>query len=204
MKSVDVATLWEELRQAALVEGAAPVEGSTDTPWYIRTMLGIAGWIGAMFLLAFVGVAFSVVMKSVESGVFVGALLCAGAIALYRFRPKGDFINQFAFAVSLAGQALVCIGLGQLLSSQVAVIALPIVVLEVALFFLIPNFLHRVWSAMIGAGALIVVLGDLGFYPYTEAIVLAAFSWAWSCHGPVQVPTAELPVGAEPSCRWPL
>jgi len=179
MKGADAATLWEQLRQAALVEGAAPAETPIDTPWFIRTMLGIAGWIGAVFLLAFVGAAFSIVMKSVESGVFVGALLCAGAIALYRFRPKGDFVNQFAFAVSLAGQALVCIGLGQLLSSQVAVIALPIVALEVTLYFLIPNFLHRVWSAMIGAGALVVALGDLGFYPYTEAIVLAGFSWAW-------------------------
>ena len=179
MSSADPASLWEQLRRAALVEGAAPVETPIDTPWYIRTMLGVAGWIGAIFLLAFVGAAFSVVMKSAASAVFVGALLCAGAVALYRFRPKGDFINQFAFAVSLAGQALVCIGLGQLLSSQIAVIALPIVVLEVALFLLIPTLLHRVWSVMIGAGALVVALGDLGFYPYTEAMVLAAFSWAW-------------------------
>ncbi len=35
--------LWARLRQAGLVAGDAPAEAVTVTPWYIRTMLGIAG-----------------------------------------------------------------------------------------------------------------------------------------------------------------
>ena len=179
MSSVDASLLWRQLKQSALVDGEAPVDAAFLTPWYIRTMLGIAGWIGAMFLLGFVGAAFSVVMKSAGPALIVGALLCAAAIILYRVKPKGDFVNQFAFAVSLAGQGLICVGLGQFLSSEIAIMALAIALLEAALFLLIPNFLHRVWSAMIGAGALVVALSVWGFHPYTQAIVLAAFSWAW-------------------------
>ncbi len=179
MSSVDAASLWAQLKQAGLVEGDAPVETAAVTPWYIRAMLGVAGWIGAMFLLGFVGAAFSIVMKSAASGLVIGALLCAAATLMFRARPNGDFIGQFALAVSIAGQALICVGFGLLFPSQIAVVAFLIAVLEVGLFLLIPNFLHRVISAAGGAGALVVALSIWGFYPYTQAIVFAAFAWAW-------------------------
>ena len=179
MSGGDSASLWEQLRQAGLAEGDVPAETVALTPWYIRTMLGIAGWIGAMFLLGFVGAAFSIVMKSAASGLFVGALLCAGATVMFRSRPNGDFIGQFALAVSIAGQILIGVGLGQLLSSQISLIAIAFAALQVGLFLLIPNFLHRVLSTMSGIGALVVAFSDWGFYPYTQAIVFAAFSWAW-------------------------
>jgi uncharacterized membrane protein len=179
MSGADAASLWAQLRQAGLAEGDVPAETVAPTPWYIRTMLGIAGWIGAMFLLGFVGAAFSIVMKSAASGLIVGALLCAGATIMFRGRPNGDFIGQFALAVSIAGQILIGFGLGHLLSSRISLIAIAFALLQVGLFLLIPNFLHRALSAMSGIGALIVAFSDWGFYPYTQAIVFAAFSWAW-------------------------
>ena len=179
MSTADSASLWAQLKQAGLVEGDVPAETVAVTPWYIRTMLGIAGWIGAMFLFGFVGAAFSIVMKSAASGLLVGALLCAGATVLFRARPNGDFFNQFALAVSIAGQSLIGVGLGQLLPSQIALIAIAFAALQVGLFLLIPNFLHRVLSTMGGIGALVVAFSDWGFYSYTQAIVFAAFGWAW-------------------------
>jgi uncharacterized membrane protein len=179
MSGAEAASLWAQLRQAGLAEGDVPAETVAPTPWYIRTMLGIAGWIGAMFLLGFVGAAFSIVMKSAASGLIVGALLCAGATIMFRGRPNGDFIGQFALAVSIAGQILIGFGLGHLLSSRISLIAIAFALLQVGLFLLIPNFLHRALSAMSGIGALIVAFSDWGFYPYTQAIVFAAFSWAW-------------------------
>jgi uncharacterized membrane protein len=179
MSAVDPATLWAQLKQAGLAEGDMPADRVAVTPWYIRTMLGIAGWIGAMFLLGFVGAAFSVVMKSAASSLFVGALLCTAAIIMFRARPNGDFISQFALAVSIAGQSLIAFGLSQLMHPRTSLGALAFALLEVGLFLLIPNFLHRVLSALAAAGALVVALSNWGYYPYTQAIVFAAFSWAW-------------------------
>jgi hypothetical protein len=179
LSSANPASLWAELKQAGLVEGDAPPDAQNVTPWYIRTMLGVAGWVGAMFLLGFVGAAFSLVVKSTAAAFLLGSALCAAAVMLYRVRPNSDFVNQFALAVSIAGQALICVGLGQFFSSDTAAIALLIAVLEVVLFLLIPNFLHRVLSAGAGAGALVVALSMWGFYPYMQALVFAAFSWAW-------------------------
>ncbi|HEX7955166.1 MAG TPA: DUF4401 domain-containing protein, partial [Burkholderiales bacterium] len=95
MTGADAGALWARLRQAGLVEGDVPVVQAQITPWYIRAMLGIAGWIGAMFLLGFVGAAFAVVMKSAASSLIVGALLCAAATVMFRARPDGDFFGQF-------------------------------------------------------------------------------------------------------------
>jgi hypothetical protein len=179
MSAMDAEALWAQLRQAGLVEGE-PTDGQDDeSPWYVRVMLGVAGWIGAMFLLGFVGTGLSLVLKSASAAFAVGAVLCAAAIVLYRLKPKGDFINQFAFAVSLAGQGLIGFGLGQLMSPRTEIFALPIVVLEAALFALIPNFLHRVWSTMAGAYALVLVLSMSGLGFVAHGLILAVLAWTW-------------------------
>jgi uncharacterized membrane protein len=179
MSSVDARSLWAQLTQAGLVHGEAPTETTTITPWYVRAMLGIGGWIGAMFLLGFVGAGFAFVMKSAASALFVGALLCAAATVMFRGRPNGDFAGQFALAVSMAGQVLIGVGLAQLLPSRIAVIALLMALLQMGLFLLVPNFLHRVLSAISGTAALVMALGNWGLHPYTQAIVFAAFGWVW-------------------------
>lgn len=171
--------LWARLRQAGLVAGDAPAEATSITPWYIRTMLGVAGWIGALFLLGFVGGAFSLVMRSAFAALALGALTVAAAAFMFRSRPNGDFIAQFALAVSIAGQVLVGFGLTQLFTSQMALVLLIFAALQAALFLLVPNFLHRVLSAMLGAGAFTNALGIWGLYPYTEALLFAALAWAW-------------------------
>ena len=45
------------------------------SPWYVRAMLGIAGWIGALFLLGFVGAAFSLLVDMPGAALVVGAAL---------------------------------------------------------------------------------------------------------------------------------
>ena len=55
MSASDRTALWDRLDAAGLVEGAAPSAAADAVPWYVRAMVGIAGWIAACFLLAFVG-----------------------------------------------------------------------------------------------------------------------------------------------------
>lgn len=179
MSRIDPVALWEQLKQAQLVEGEMPAETAGATPWYIRAMLGVAGWIGALFLMGFVGVGFAFVMKSALAALAFGIVACGIAIVLFRARPDNDFLNQFAFAVSLAGQGLILMGLGEFFGREAVGIALMLAAMQAALFLLVPNFLHRVWSAAIGAGALLFALNNLGLIAFTQALILAAFSWAW-------------------------
>ncbi|HVY06491.1 MAG TPA: DUF4401 domain-containing protein [Burkholderiales bacterium] len=176
--SVQAESMWQSLRGEGIVDGEAPAE-KPHTPWYVRVMLGIAGWFGAMFLMGFVGAAFAVVYKTPAAGLVIGALMCGGATALFRAKADSDFFEQFGLAVSLAGQALIGFGLGSLFTEDIGVIALLFALVEVALFLLIPNFLHRVLSAAAAGGALVVAMMDWGLYFYTNAIVFGVFAWAW-------------------------
>ena len=47
--------LWLELQRNNLTRADYPENELDLSPWYIKTMQGFAGWIAALFLLAFVG-----------------------------------------------------------------------------------------------------------------------------------------------------
>ena len=119
MSNGDFAAVWAQLKEAGLVEGEQPTAADVTTPWYVRAMLGIAGWIGAMFLLGFVATGFALVMESAIAALLIGGLLCTLAATLFRRLSGGSFAEQFAFAVSLAGQALIVVGLSTGLPSQI-------------------------------------------------------------------------------------
>lgn len=179
MNGADARAVWDRLRRAGLVAGDPPGEAGTHTPWYIRTMLGIAGWIGAMFLLGFFVGAFSLVMDAPIVALILGGALVTAAAFVFRHWPTADFAGQFGLAVSLAGQALVVMGLGQLLSPRDALVALVFAAVQAGLFVLIPNFLHRVLVSASATAAGVYALGIWGFLPYTQALVFAAFAWVW-------------------------
>ena len=179
MTTANRAALWDRLRTAQLVEGEMPDAGEARVPWFVRLMMGIAGWIGALFLLGFVGVAFAFVFRNAWAALLLGAGACGAAIAIFRAAPKSDFMAQFGLAISLAGQFLLAYGLSEALGRGARSIATILVLQEAALFFLIPNFLHRVLCAWGGGVAATWLIIDLGFSPLAPALITAAFLWVW-------------------------
>ena len=169
--------LWARLREGGLVEGALPEAGDARAPWFVRVMLGIAGWIGALFLLGFVGAAFAFVMRSSGAMFVVGAGACAAAVAIFRAAPKSDFVAQFGLAVSLAGQALMVFGVAQWFERGTTGIALYVMLQQALLLVLVPNFVHRLWTAWSCALAATYVLVDAGLFALTPAAITAAFLW---------------------------
>ncbi len=179
MTPQDRAALWERLNAAGLVSGELPVADAQRTPWYVRVMLGIAGWIGALFLFGFVGVGFALVMKSSAAALVVGAAVCGGAAVLLRAGPANDFLSQLGLAVSLAGQTLMAYGLGDLFGFSRVTLPLVLAVQQAVLFWLVPNFIHRVWAAWTGAFAITYAMATLGFPALAPAVVSAAFVVVW-------------------------
>lgn len=179
MSTIAREDLWQRLRGAALVDGETPAAERSRSPWYVRVMLGAAGWIGALFLLGFVGVGFALIIKSATASALTGALLCAGAVAIFRTSPEGDFTSQFGFAVSLVGQALLGFGFAQMFERSVPGIALTLAAQQVLLFVLVPNYLHRVWCAWTGAYAASFAMLDAGLFAFTPAVTAAACLWVW-------------------------
>ena len=148
------AELWGRLAQAGLVWGPLPPETGKAGPWYLRVMLGVAGWAGALFLLAFVATGFAFVMESAAVAAGGGAALCAAAALLLRSGEAGDFRRQFALALSLTGQLLVLWGLVDALPDAGRMVAGMVMLVAAVLFGVIPDFIHRAWSAAAAAAAL--------------------------------------------------
>lgn len=170
--------VWAELLKAGLVQGSSP-ELSVRSPWFVRVMLGVAGWFGALFLLFFVGLGMAFIFKNAGAALLLGAGACAVAAVLFRKLPEHDFAGQFAFAVSLAGQVLITYGIADAIGKSVGPVALVMAGVQAALFWLLPNYVHRVWAAWTGVCALALALADGGFFAFTPALVLVAFAWVW-------------------------
>lgn len=179
MNGAERQELWERLEAAALVHGELPPAVASPTPWFVRVMLGIAGWIGALFLLAFIGIGFHSLIESWPGAIITGTLLCAGAAMLFRSGLRADFASQFALALSFAGQALICFGISELLRWDFFAVCLAMTAVETFLFFAVPNFLHRVWSAWAGSFALTLAFWDLKLDTFAPGIVTAGFAFIW-------------------------
>jgi hypothetical protein len=151
---------------------------SENSFWFVRVLLAIGGWLGALFLLGFVAVGFEFVIDDALASFTAGAALCAAAALLLRAGVQSSFVPHFAFALSLAGQALMAWGLERRLEGN-GLAALAIAAQQAVLFFLVSNVLHRVWTAGTAAIALAVALHDLHLGPYGPALLTAAVAWFW-------------------------
>jgi len=194
MSAMTRVELWARLRDAGLASGELPEAGEARTPWYVRSMLGTAGWIGALFLLSFVGAGFAFVMSSAIASFVVGAGLCAFAVTIFRGAPKSGFLAQFGLAVSLAGQGLLLFSVMQWFQRPVAAVASYVALQQALLFVLVPNYTHRVWTSVTALLAVIYVMIDAGLFPFTPAALAALFLWValgefrLARHGPLLRP----------------
>lgn len=170
--------LWPRLRQAGVTQGELP-PAEPSSPWFVRLMLGVAGWIGATFLFGFVSVALAPMMRSTSSLLAAGALVCAAAALALRAGRPGDLLGQFAFAASLAGQGLLAAGLSKAFAGSAATTAAAIAAQQAILFFAVPGLAHRVWAAGSGACAAAFALGKLGLGAYAPGLLTAACALAW-------------------------
>jgi hypothetical protein len=173
------ASLWARLAAAGVAVGAQPPAHDAAAPWYVRLMLGIAGCIAAGFLIGFVGVGLRVVWESKAGSVAGGLAMIGAAYALFR-AGRGDFGSMFGFAVSVAGQALLAVGLFRILdtdrgAAEWAVMA----TVEASLAILMPNTLHRLASAFAAAVFLALALQIHGASDLVPGIIAAAVAALW-------------------------
>lgn len=169
--------LWGRLRSAGLVAGEMPARSAS--PWFIRAMLGIAGWIGALFILGFIGAAFDMVMRSAGAAA-VAALLCsAGAFVIFRLAGKGDFLAQFGLAIGFAAQILFGMAIFQWFQADDVLAWLVFAGVEAVLSWLMPNFIHRVCTTFVGVIALSLGFAQAGIYGLAQPLAAAGCAVIW-------------------------
>ena len=181
MSRVSRDVLWRRLTDAGVVQGDPPPPDAAASPWYIRTMLGIAGWIGALFLLAFVGAALSSVFDSSGAALVIGAFCCGAAYFIFRNWSRNDVAMQFGLAVSLAGQVMIIFAIGDTLgqSAEGVPFLLAIAILEGVLAFVLDNYVHRAMCTIAATIALGLAIRQMGLDAVFPAALAAALATVW-------------------------
>jgi hypothetical protein len=123
----------------------APPGESTDRPWFVSLLQGVAGWLAGIFLLIFVGLVFKPESGPVIFG--LGVFLLAAAWFLYFADRHGAFLDQLALAISIAGQIAVA---GSILKDHFSGLNVSVAALVVQIFVLLvmPNKLARTLAAL--------------------------------------------------------
>jgi hypothetical protein len=179
MRTTSTEQLWDRLAAAGLVRGKSAPPAEQQSPWFVRVMLGFAGWIGALFLLGFVGASLQFVLKSREASLITGAAVCVAAAFVFRASHGKNFAVQFGLAMSFAGQALFIFGLMDIFRSESGFSYLVIAVFEAVLAAVIINAIHRVVSAFAAAVTLGFALSSFGIPHLAPALITAGFVIVW-------------------------
>jgi hypothetical protein len=138
--------LVDALRARGLIPADAPALAgeSRDRPWFIALLQGVAGWLGGIFLLVFLGM---LIKPESTAGIAVcGVALLLGAWALYYADRDAVFFDQLALALSIAGQFALAWAIVKHSESGVF-IAATMFVLQCAVLALMPNHFARLLAA---------------------------------------------------------
>lgn len=169
--------LWARLVDAGLVEGSAP-ETKLDSPWYVKVLLAFSGWLAALFLLGFIGMAMEFVFDDSASAGIVGGVMIGAAFAVLRLR-KNEFLEHLALAVSLAGQALIVFAILEVSDGIQSQTWFLLALLEGTLAIVMPNFVHRVFSSFVAAAAVCLLLISYGWLNLIGGAILLPAAWCW-------------------------
>lgn len=146
--------LIDALRKRGIVRAEVAGFEADDRPWFLSLIQGAAGWLAGVFLLVFVGILLE--PDSTASIVTCGVVLLASAWGLYRLR-KAVFLEQFALALSIAGQIALAWAIIKD-SRSGAFVAGMLFLLQCALFALMPNRIARTLSALFASCAWIYLI----------------------------------------------
>lgn len=169
--------LWEKLQLADLVSGELPEQ--QGTPWYVRAMLGVVGWIGALFMLGFVGLLFSSALENPVVAALIGSVCCGVACAAHRSPGKGDLVGQFALALGFVGQALLLFAIFDAFKDIKFICYFLAFCLELALTLVMPNFIQRVFTTFAASLVLFFGFAEAGLHGVSLPLVTALCALVW-------------------------
>lgn len=170
--------IWSLLQENGIVQSEQPEQGVSESPWYVKVLLAFSGWLAAIFILGFIGAAFANVFRNSGVAGIVGLMMIAGAFALLRI-PANEFVEHLGLATSMAGQALIIYALFALFDFNEIVAWLLLAILQAALVMVMPNYVHRVFSALVSAIAFSMALNEMRIPYVIGGIVMFGASFCW-------------------------
>lgn len=170
-------TPWQRLQAANLVEGEAPLDEQPH--WSSRFLLGIVGWLAALFLLFFLFMAFEGVIREANHALAMGAILMAAALGLNRKASRSDLWDQFVLALALAADAWLLYGLIDRVDLHSAILWLGLCALSLGIAALFEHWLIRLFHSFAAAILLTLGLACLGLQLLALPLVMGVLTACW-------------------------
>jgi hypothetical protein len=133
---------------AAVANCLTARSGSPAMPWYLHGIVAIGAWLAAIFLTAFCLAAFGELLWKSSGGAIVTGLLVIAAVTIARRAAASVFWAQVCLAFSVAGHALVFIGISNLTAHELPAITAAACVLAGILYVPFRDPLHRFLSTL--------------------------------------------------------
>lgn len=174
--------LWNNLQNKGLVEGDVPSTELDNTPWFVKTLQGFAGWIAAFFLLGFFASGFIWLFdrESAFALISIGLIGNVSAFMVFRLSGKNEFLHQLGLVFNLCGQLMVAWGLYEIFRRFGTSYFLILAFYQIILVLLVPDFVSRVLTTWFAVLALYIGLGRHGIFYITGLFVLLGFSFIWT------------------------
>jgi hypothetical protein len=149
----------------AAVVADAEAAITTETPWFVRGIVGGTAWVAGLLFTAFTALCFADALQPIAAPVGLVVLVLSIGLRWIPVPYVGDFVAQIALAGTVLGRGLVVWGLGVsvLDGTLVALIAI-----ECVLLFAFPDRLGRAISAFLAPLWGWFLVGDHGFALHPE------------------------------------
>lgn len=170
--------LFTLLRKNNLLNLPANLPEETSSPWYIKVLLAIAGWLAALFFFGFFALALLDVADHLMVRALVGTAMLISAYFILK-APQSEFFEHIALAVSLSGQALIAWALFEHLEYENEILWLVVAVIQLLLAWFMPSFLHRFFSALAAAYACTVLMAIIALPALFSSVIMLACAWLW-------------------------
>lgn len=149
-----------------------------QSPWYIKILLALAGWLAALFFFGFFAITLADLVDNIILRTLVGLATISGAFFILK-APQSEFFEHIGLAVSLNGQALIAWALFDYFAFEDKSIWAIALLIQTLLAWYMPSFLHRFFSALAAAYALSVLMAMSALPSLFSSILMLFCAWLW-------------------------
>lgn len=172
--------LWKKLEREAITT-TSNLDDIVITPWYLKLLMGFAGWLGALFILGSLGlILYSFMDDYPVVGLITGVLVSFLSYILFKKDVKNEFFNQLILAISITGQGILIYSIIDLFEDNSRVILLLIFLIQAVLFIIINNFILKLLSVILSLSSLLILISSFNLYYLVPGLLLAGTYYVWS------------------------
>jgi uncharacterized membrane protein len=154
--------------------------GQRQSPWYIKLLMALCGWLSAVFLFGYVGFSFVSIFDTQTGLIIVGTIMVCGAyVFLTASVSESDFKEHLGLAISFAGQVLLAIAVFFEGFNNSAFAWAMLTVLHCVLAWFMPSFIHRMMSAYVATFCLSMLMAAIQLSAFYSGVVLLLVALLW-------------------------